>query len=61
MKDTDDEVRCRGDPEGGTGGLLNATGKRGMAAGRWRGVRAPSLMLKRSEICESSVRMSELI
>lgn len=32
MKDTDDEVRCREDPEGGTGGLLNATGKRGMAA-----------------------------
>lgn len=32
MKDTDDEVRCREDTEGGTGGLLNATGKRGMAA-----------------------------
>lgn len=34
MKDTDDEVRCREDPEGGTGGLLSAAGKRGMAAGR---------------------------
>lgn len=34
MKDTDDEVRCSDDPEGGTGGLLNATGKRGMAAER---------------------------
>lgn len=34
MKDTDDEVRCREDPEGGTGGLLNTAGKRGMVAGR---------------------------
>lgn len=24
MRDTGDEVRCREDPEGGTGGLLNA-------------------------------------
>lgn len=47
MKDAGDEVRCREDPEGGTGGLLNATGRRGTAAAGGGGV--SGLRLSRSK------------